>query len=132
MPFNSKVYIVSAAACLLATHCTPYVSAFSSTRHTSISSALYANESNDSSNKPNTSRRDIFQWIRRVAFLGAGGTYLRPILVSAEVDEAGRTVELKVANLQGDPDLSGVIQIQLEPSWAPRGVQRFVSFGTRA
>ena len=37
----------------------------------------------------------------------------------------GRIVELQVANLQGNADQTGTIRIQLEPTWAPRGVERF-------
>ena len=71
-----------------------------------------------------TRRRDVFRWIRGAALFGAGGT-LTKSEAYAEDRSPGRIVELKVSNLEGNPDLTGTIKIQLEPSWAPKGVQRF-------
>jgi hypothetical protein len=67
-------------------------------------------------------------------FLGAGGVASivggRPIPVFAEDTDgsslsSGNVVEIRVANLEGQPDSTGTIKIQLRPDWAPRGVARF-------
>lgn len=78
-------------------------------------------------NEQKSRRREVFQWIRRVALFGAGASSLRPLDVLAAEDSSpqGKIVELTISNLEGNPDQSGVVKIQLEPSWAPRGVQRF-------
>lgn len=72
-------------------------------------------------------RREIFRFIRRIAMLGAGGSAIQPLVANAEDSntEGGRIVALEFANLEGDPDKTGIVKIQLEPSWAPRGVRRF-------
>ena len=69
-------------------------------------------------------RREVFRWVRRAALLGAG-SILRPSDANAEDAPTGKIVEMTIANLDGNPDSSGVVKIQLEPSWAPRGVSRF-------
>ncbi|GAX17951.1 hypothetical protein FisN_18Hh162 [Fistulifera solaris] len=71
-----------------------------------------------------TERRQFFGLLRRIATIGAVVT---PALASAEQETlSGKIVEITISNLEGDPSKSGVIQLQLEPSWAPRGVARFM------
>jgi len=67
-----------------------------------------------------TRRREVFGWLRKAAVFGAGAQIASPGTAAAE---DGRIVELEVKNL--NEGKSGVIQIQLEPSWAPKGVERF-------
>lgn len=85
---------------------------------TSSTTALHA----ESGRK--TERRQFFGLVRRIATIGA---VITPSLASAEQQAlSGKIVEITISNLEGDPSKSGVVQLQLEPSWAPRGVDRFM------
>jgi hypothetical protein len=44
---------------------------------------------------------------------------------SAKEQPTGRIVEFTVQNLDGESGKNGVVKIQLEPTWSPKGVQRF-------
>ena len=95
-------------------------------RHRNQSKALTAKSSTsteDEHESKKSSRRDLLGWFRRAAVVGAG-TSLRPLSAPA-AEDSGRIVEFTVSNLKGQADQSGTVRIQLEPSWAPRGVQRF-------
>jgi peptidyl-prolyl cis-trans isomerase A (cyclophilin A) len=71
-----------------------------------------------------TERRQFFGLLRRIATIGA---VITPALASAEQETlSGKIVEITISNLEGDPSKSGIVQLQLEPSWAPRGVARFM------
>lgn len=82
-------------------------------------------------------RRDIFQWAKRAAVTVTGmnvlfrssGSSSSARAVATEQAESlqttGRIVEFTVNNINGEPANKGTIKIQLEPSWAPKGVQRF-------
>lgn len=67
-------------------------------------------------------RREVFGWVRRLALVGVGSS-LQPAYAVSEDTVPGRMVELEVSNLEEGQ--TGRIKIQLEPSWAPRGVKRF-------
>lgn len=101
------------------------------TRTSSITTALEA--FNNKSNKP---RRAVFKWFRGAFFTAAGASTATNLVLpkgrsasaASEILEAqgGPVVEFKVENLDGGgSDSSGVVKIQLQPEWAPRGVQRF-------
>jgi peptidyl-prolyl cis-trans isomerase A (cyclophilin A) len=100
----------------------PKQSLSSGTAHTATSTVLASSPDNNAEKKSH--RREFFSWFRRAALVGAGNSLL-PTDVAAEDSIPGRIVEIQVSNLEGNPDQTGVIKIQLEPSWAPRGVQRF-------
>jgi peptidyl-prolyl cis-trans isomerase A (cyclophilin A) len=51
--------------------------------------------------------------------------FIASAIEATENATPGNVVELTVSNIAGDPSQSGSIQIQLYPSWAPIGVQRF-------
>ena len=72
------------------------------------------------------SRRGFFASVRRL-FLGAGAVSSivggRPVPVFAEETadgsstSIGNIVEIQVSNLDGNPDSTGTIKIQLKPEW---------------
>lgn len=82
-------------------------------------------------------RRDVFRWCRRT-FLSAIGLGAGLLVRHASAQDTattsttdttpsltGRIITFTVDHLDGNDDATGTFQIQLEPSWAPRGVQRF-------
>ena len=77
-------------------------------------------------------RRELFSGIRRV-IVGAGtaavafrGTKGLPVFAEEnDARGAGNTIEIQVANLDGNPGGTGTIKIMMRPDWAPRGVARF-------
>ena len=77
------------------------------------------------SNEKKKTRRGVLGWFRQAAFIGVGSSTFGPAIAPAEDGPPGSIVELKLANLEGNPDQSGTVKIQMEPSWAPIGVQRF-------
>ena len=98
--------------------------AFASTRYhkrvrTSSTTALEASK-----------RRDILRGLRKAAFAAVGVSTISNLPKSAEAQElSGRIVEFTIQNVDGEEGKTGKVKIQLEPEWAPRGVQRFeVSF----
>jgi len=84
-------------------------------RTTSSSTALEASK-----------RRDILRGLRKVAFAAVGVSTVSNLPKSAHAEElSGRIVEFTIQNVDGEEGKSGKVKIQLEPEWAPRGVQRF-------
>lgn len=75
-------------------------------------------------------RRAALTWVKKALLAGVGiSTAASRLERAAAEDEAGKIVTLTVDNLNGEPGNTGTIKIQLQPSWAPRGVERFeVSF----
>lgn len=77
-------------------------------------------------------RRELFAGVRRI-FVGAGtaavafrGSKTLPVFAEDNnTSDAGNTIEIQVANLDGNSDISGTIKILMKPDWAPRGVARF-------
>jgi hypothetical protein len=73
-------------------------------------------------------RRDFFDAVKR-GVLGAGAVAAMEKVTTppafAEDSTAGKIVTLQVANIDGEPEKTGTLRIQLRPEWAPRGVARF-------
>ena len=92
-------------------------------------------------------RRDTFKWLKRAIMGGvAVSTSLKwPKSILAEElstsstttttsnnnntennnDDGGRIVTFTIDNLDGIQGNTGTFQVQLQPKWAPRGVERF-------
>jgi peptidyl-prolyl cis-trans isomerase A (cyclophilin A) len=83
-------------------------------------------------------RRETFSWLRRVLVAGMLGiSTQRPgdamatvdVLEAATADSsstgAGNVIVLTVENLDGIEGNTGTVKIQMQPSWAPKGVERF-------
>lgn len=71
-------------------------------------------------------RRDALDWLKRTLLGGAGVVASAvPPAVAADDDAVGKVVTLQINNLDGLEGQTGVVKIQLQPSWAPLGVQRF-------
>ncbi|MGK3754523.1 MAG: hypothetical protein ACI8RD_006832 [Bacillariaceae sp.] len=75
-------------------------------------------------------RRGFFSTVKR--FLGAsilvgvGGSKPLPVFAEeTDTSPSGNIIEIQVNNLEGDPEKTGTIKIQMKPEWAPRGVARF-------
>ena len=91
---------------------------------TTTTTSLFAEKSND------PQRRDLFGWfVRRATTLSAATAVLgrkpNPASAAEVPDPTGRVIELTLQNLEGQEGNSGSIKIQLDPEWAPRGVERF-------
>lgn len=71
-------------------------------------------------------RRAIFSWVRKAFFAAAGASTLSSLVEAKAEDLTGPIVEFEVANLDGDPSHTGKVKIQLQPEWAPKGVDRFM------
>ena len=72
-----------------------------------------------------TKRRETFGWFRRAVLGGIGlSTYQKVQPVQAEED-GGKVITFTVDNLDGIEGKTGQFKIQMQPSWAPRGVERF-------
>jgi hypothetical protein len=101
-----------------------------SSSSSSSSTALYASR-----------RRETFSWLRRIFVAGVlgGASTQRPrdALAAVEVGESssssqassatadgGSVIVFTVENLDGIEGNKGTVKIQMEPTWAPRGVQR--------
>lgn len=106
-----------------------HVHAFAPLSTRPTSSSLVVDTSNTAlfaEGERKSQRRQFFGLVRRIATIGA---VITPTLASADEQveaPSGRIVEITINNLEGDPSQSGVVQLQLEPSWAPRGVNRFM------
>lgn len=78
-------------------------------------------------------RRAAFSWLKKAVLTGVGistASKLEQQAALAADEEGGKIVTLTVDNLDGEAGKTGTIKIQLQPSWAPRGVERFeVRFG---
>lgn len=74
-------------------------------------------------------RRAAFSWFKKALMAGVGLSTASNIAdaqaAAPEGDEAGKIVTMQVDNLDGEPGNTGTIKIQMQPSWAPRGVERF-------
>ena len=90
--------------------------------------------SSSSTALPAIRRRAAFSWLKKAVLAGVGMSTASQLEKAAQAadDEAvaGKIVTLQVDNLNGEPGKTGTIKIQLQPSWSPRGVERFeVSVG---
>ena len=73
-------------------------------------------------------RRAAFSWLKKAVLTGVGistASKLEQKAALAADEEGGKIVTLTVDNLDGEAGKTGTIKIQLQPSWAPRGVERF-------
>jgi hypothetical protein len=72
-------------------------------------------------------RRSALTWFRRAFLAGAGLSTVQDFAFSANAEEAapGKIVTFQVENLDGVEGNKGVVKLQLQPSWAPQGVERF-------
>lgn len=137
MPFHARrcLQITVALAYLLLA-----VESFSATRSTlrrgnsnthRLPTRLNAERApNSNNNGNNNKRREVFKTLRRSVVAAATlSAFRKPALAVADLNvdapTAGRIVEMTVSNLDGNPDKTGTIKIQMRPEWAPRGVKRF-------
>eukprot|EP00527_Entomoneis_sp_CCMP2396_P009539 CAMPEP_0198139008 /NCGR_PEP_ID=MMETSP1443-20131203/2347_1 /TAXON_ID=186043 /ORGANISM="Entomoneis sp., Strain CCMP2396" /LENGTH=266 /DNA_ID=CAMNT_0043800977 /DNA_START=35 /DNA_END=835 /DNA_ORIENTATION=- len=78
-----------------------------------------------------TRRRDTLRWFRRALLGGISLSTVSEAGIKAAYAEEpasggpGRTVVFTVDNLEGIEGNTGIFKVQLQPSWAPRGVDRF-------
>ena len=75
---------------------------------------------------PAIRRRAAFDWFKKAVLAGVGlSTATSTVAPASAEDEAGKIVTFQVDNLDGLPGNTGTFKVQLQPSWAPRGVERF-------
>ena len=80
---------------------------------------------------PAIPRRETFSRLKKAILAGVGlstaSKFEQKAAQAADETllEPGKIVTMQVDNLEGEPGNTGVIKIQLQPSWAPRGVERF-------